>query len=143
MSYAAMLKPMMEMLCNKLNTDLSNAHYRPFYTEQAASTTVECSIKLTLGNMIPQGIGSGNYDHTGWIYFDFGSNEERAAEELTDAIDELLDWLDVTYTKGTGYTYSGTTIRDLKQIPYQGYAQPRDLFLHDMIMVEFWWEREA
>lgn len=141
MSYTAMIKPMMEMLCVKLNIDLSNAHYRPFYTEQTPSTNVECSIKIMLGNMLPQGIGSSDYDHTGWIYFDFGSNDERAAEYVTDAIDELVDWIDVSYAKGTGYTYSGTTIRDLKQIPFQGYSQPRDLFLHDMIMVEFLWER--
>jgi len=143
MSYAGMVVPMMEMLVLKLNTDLANANYRPYYTELTTTKDVECSVKIMLSNMKPQGIGSTDYDNTGWIYFDFGSNDERAAELISEAVDELLDWMDVNYVKGEGYTYSGTTIRDLNQVPYQGYAQPREMFLHDMIMFEFLWERIA
>ena len=138
-----MIKPMMEMLCDGLNNDLSNANYRPYYTELTTTSDVECSVKIMLGDMMPQGIGSGDFDHTGWVYFDFGSNDERAAVLISDAVDELLDWIDTSYTKGEGYTYSGTTIRDLRQVPYQGYSQPREMFLHDMVMVEFTWERTA
>ena len=126
MSFAGMIKPMIEMLVNKLNNDLSEANYRPYYTEKTTTSDVECSIKIMLGTMIPQGIGSTDYDHKGWIYFDFGSNDERAAELISDAVDELLDWIDTEYVVGVGYTYSSTTIRSLYQTPYQGYSR----FIH-------------
>jgi len=140
--YPGMVRPMMEMLVTKLNLDLSEAHYRPYYTEMTTTNDVECTIKIMLGNMTPQGIGSGGFDHTGWIYFDFGSNDERAAELISDSVDELLCWIDYNYVPGVGYTYAGTTIRNLTQIPYQGYSQPRETFLHDMVMFEFEWERD-
>ncbi len=143
MSYTSMTQAMMEMLVTKLNLDLAKADYRPFWTEKTeGSADVECTIKFMLGRMMPQGIGHNEkFDHTGWVYFDFGSNDERAALQVSQAIDELLDWIATNYTIGTGFTYGGTTIRDLKHVPFQGYSQPRDSFWHDMIMCEFWWER--
>jgi len=141
--YKPMIQSIMEMLVTRLNADLQRANYRPHWTEKSTDNKVECSIKIMLSNMYPQGIGENNkYTNEGWIYFDFGTNEDKAALYVAQAIDELIDWVATKYEKGVGYTYEGVSIRDLKIVPFQGYSQPRELFFHDMIMASFRWERE-
>ncbi len=137
-----MLEEMYEMLETKLNIDCVNADYRPFWVERDATEAVSCTIKIALGTMKSRGIGMPrSFDHRGWIFFDFGTNEDRPAEKVTWAMDELIDWIVDNYEAGVGYTYGGTTIRDLEHVPFQSYPQPREQFAHDMIMVGFWWER--
>lgn len=137
-----MLKEIYEMLVTKLNIDCTKAVYRPFWVEQVSTSEVDCTIKLALGTMSPKGIGMyKKFDHLGWIFFDFGTNEDRAALKVTEAMDELIDWIVDNYMPSVGYTHGGTTIRDLEHVPLQSYPQPRQQFAHDMIMVRFWWER--
>ena len=138
-----MITEIYEGLVNTLNTDLSKAHYRISGVKVAATNDVECSIKVMLGNMNCVGIGqSTKYDHTGWIYFDFGSNERRGIKDITVAIDELLDWIATNYEIGKGFDIgSGYYIRDMEHIPFQGYPQPKELFFQELILVRFIWER--
>ena len=137
-----MIKEIVEGLCNTLNTALSKAYYRPAFVEKASTRDVDCSIKVMLGKMDLVGLGEPTkYDHEGWIYFDFGSNEQRAALKVVEAIDELLDWLTANYEKGKGYNIGSYYIRDMEHIPFQGYPQPKEQFYQDMILIKFVWER--
>jgi len=137
-----MIKEIIEGLCTTLNTSLTKAHYRPAGVKYEADNDVECSIKVMLGKQMLMGLGTTDFDHYGWIYFDFGSNDQRAPLKIVEAIDELIDWLVTGYGKGVGYDIgSGNYIRNLEHIPFQGYPQPRERFYQDMILVRFVWER--
>jgi hypothetical protein len=129
-------------ICNTLNGTLSNANYRPAGVDFEDSTAVQCSVKVMLGKQMLAGLGTSDFDHYGWLYFDFGSNDQRAPLLVVQAIDELIDWLVTAYGKGTGYDIgSGNYIRDMEHIPFQGYPQPKERFYQDMILVRFIWER--
>ena len=130
-------------LVNTLNAALSKATYRISTIKKDSTDTVECAIKVMLGKMEDAGIGQTSaYNHYGWIYFDFGSNDRRAHEKVVQAIDELLDWMTSNYTVGAGFDIGGGNyIREMKHIPFQGYPQPKELFFQDMILVSFKWER--
>jgi hypothetical protein len=138
-----MLKEILEGLCNTLNGTLTKAHYRPANIDYGADNDVECAVKVMLGRQEQVGIGMPTkYDHYGWIYLDYGSNHQRAALKITEAIDEFLDWQAGNYNQGLGFDIgSGYYIRDMEHIPFQGYPKPKELFLQEMILLRFIWER--
>ena len=138
-----MLEEIIEGICNTLNTDLSLAKYRPANVATEEDNTVECAVKVMLGRQDPVSLGEPTkYDHYGWIYFDYGSNDKRVALLITQAMDELLDWQAANYEKGLGFDIgSGYYIRDMEHIPFQGYPKPRELFLQEMMLMRFIWER--
>jgi len=138
-----MLKTIAEGLVTTLNGALSKSHYRQANITYEADNDVECAIKLMLGRSDQRSLGDASIiDHYGWIYFDFGSNHQRAALKIIEAIDELVDWLANSYDKGLGYDIGGSVyIRDMEHIPFQGYPKPKEQFLQEMILVKFIWER--
>ena len=138
-----MIKEIVEGLCATLNTALSKAEYRPANIYKVAVNVVECAVKVMLGRQDPVSLGEPTkYDHNGWIYLDYGSEHQRAAEKIVDAMDEFLDWQAANYSKGLGFDIGGGYyIRDLYHIPFQGYPKPKERFLQEMILLRFIWER--
>lgn len=138
-----MLQKIVEGLVATLNATLTLAHYRPANITFEADKDVECAVKVMLGTQDVAGLGMiTSYDHEGWIYLDYGTNHQRGALKIIGAIDEFVDWMTTNYERGLGFDIgSGYYIRDMEHIPFQGYPKPKDLFLQEMILLRFVWER--